>query len=393
MPESGFSFDVTASTANGSARQPADYTRLSETVTFDRSDFSPTTVNGQPRYWAVKVFTVSVVSDNVREANEYFTVNLAYSNPGLPHLSLGDRTATITVTDDRSTTVDLSLMAFGSTSRVSRGDELIYDYTLSNSGPATSTNTTVVTTLDRGVSFVAATSTAACTHSGRTTGGTVTCRFGTLRANETASAMVAVQVASTASGDITITSAASGNELDRAPADNTETVTAELDAPPQPVTNLRGTGAAAHIDLSWRRPADNGSPITRYVLERKDGGDYTVVSPAPGASATTYRDDQVTVGTTYTYRLLAVNADGDAEWSNEPSATPGVAPPPPPAATTATTAAAAGHRHRRRRWGRGQRPTGHPAADSLRSEDALVRGCRGRRQPAAPDSAGLEQRG
>ena len=50
MPESGFSFDVTASTANGSARQPADYTRLSETVTFDRSDFSPTTVNGQPRY-------------------------------------------------------------------------------------------------------------------------------------------------------------------------------------------------------------------------------------------------------------------------------------------------------------------------------------------------------
>ena len=180
MPESGFSFDFTASTANGSARQPADYSQLSDTVTFTRSNFSRTTVNGQSRYRAERTFTVSVVSDSVRESDENFTVNLAYSNPSLPYLSLGDRTATITVTDDLSTTVDLTLQGFGSPFRVSRGDELIYDYTLSNSGPATSTNTTVVTTLDRGVSFVAATSTAACTHSGRATGGTVTCRFGTL---------------------------------------------------------------------------------------------------------------------------------------------------------------------------------------------------------------------
>ena len=58
-PESGFSFDVTVATADGSATQPADYLRLSDTATFSRSDFSLTTVSGQRRYRAVKTFTVS----------------------------------------------------------------------------------------------------------------------------------------------------------------------------------------------------------------------------------------------------------------------------------------------------------------------------------------------
>ena len=327
IPESGSTFDFTASTANGSARQPGDYAPLSETVTFSPSDFSSEFVNGQPRYRASRTFTVSIPSDNIHESNENFTVNLAFSGPAQPHLSLGDRRATVTVVDDLSTTVDLSLQGFGLAFQVSRGDELVYDYTVSNSGPATSTNTTVVTTLDRGLNFVAATSTAACTRSGRT----VRCRFGTLGAGDAASAMIAVQVASSASADIAIASVASANELDQAPANNTDTVTAELDAPPQPITNLRATGAAAHVDLSWSRPADNGSPITAYVLERKEGaGDYVTLSSPPGVSATTYRDDQVTVDTTYTYRLFAVNDDGDAEPSNEASATPGAPPPPPP---------------------------------------------------------------
>ena len=89
--------------------------------------------------------------------------------------------------------------------------------------------------------------------------------------------------------------------------------------------------SAAFIELSWARPSDNGSPITRYELERKEAGEsYALVSPGPGVAATTYRDSQVSAGTTYTYQLRAVNADGDGEWSDEATATARETPPPPP---------------------------------------------------------------
>ena len=77
----------------------------------------------------------------------------------------------MTITDDISATVDLSTMVSGSPSRVSRGEELTYDYTVRNSGPAASTNTVVRSTLDRAVSFVSANHADKCGHSGGATGG------------------------------------------------------------------------------------------------------------------------------------------------------------------------------------------------------------------------------
>ena len=330
-PETSFSFDASVTTADGSATQPADYEPLSTTVTFSRSDFSPTTINGERRYRAEKQFNVLIKHDNALEPNERFTVRLAYSGPGQPHLLEGDLTATVTITDDISSTVDLAASVFGSSSRASRGDELVYSYTVTNNGPATSTRTVLTTTLDPGVSFISATSTFPCSHSGRSTGGVVTCEFGTLSTGGTASGTIAVRVAPTAAADITATFSANGRELDNSPGNNTTTGLTELDAPPQRVTSLRATGDTDHINLSWSRPADNGSPITAYELERKEeGGTYAPVSPPPAVSATTYLDNQVSDGTTYTYQLRAINADGEAEWSNESTATPGVTNPPPP---------------------------------------------------------------
>ncbi len=117
------------------------------------------------------------------------------------------------------------------------------------------------------------------------------------------------------------------DQLDRTPADNNDSVTTELDAAPRQITNLRASGATAHIDVTWSTPGDNGSPITRYELQRKEAGEsYALVTPGPSVAATTYRDNQVSTGTTYTYQLRAVNADGDAEWSNEATATARAAP-------------------------------------------------------------------
>ena len=335
MPESGFSFDVTVATANGSATQPADYQQLSDTATFNRSDFSLATVGGQRRYRAVKTFTVRVTHDTLLEPNETFTVTLNYADPSLPYLQGGRDTATVTITDDISSTVDLSTSVFGSSFRVSRGEELTYNYTVSNSGPAASTNTVVRSTLDRGVSFVSVTPADKCAHSGGATGGVVTCTFDTLDAGASEAGEIVVQVGPAASADIAITSIATGGELDRSPGNNTATAFTELFAPPEQVSNLSPIRSGVDfIELSWSRPSDNGSPITRYELERKEESEsYALVSPDPSVAATTYRDSQVSTGTTYTYQLRAVNADGDAGWSNEATATARVTPTPSPRRT------------------------------------------------------------
>ena len=66
-PESGFTFDFTVATANGTARQPDDYEQLSTTETFDRNDFSRTNVDGLFRWVASRNFTVRVKHDTVNE--------------------------------------------------------------------------------------------------------------------------------------------------------------------------------------------------------------------------------------------------------------------------------------------------------------------------------------
>ena len=181
----------------------------------------------------------------------------------------------------------------------------------------------MTSTLDQGVSFVSATPADKCAHSGGATGGVVTCTFDTLDAGASEAGEIVVQVGPAASADIAITSIATGGELDRRPADNTAADSTELVAPPEQVSNLSPIRSGVDfIELSWSRPSDNGSPITRYELERKEESEsYALVSPDPSVAATTYRDSQLSAGTTYTYQLRAVNADGDAEWSNEATAT------------------------------------------------------------------------
>ena len=255
----------------------------------------------------------------------------------------------MTITDDISSIVDLSTTVFGSPFRVSRGDELTYDYTVTNSGPAVSTNTVVRSTLDRGVSFVSATPADKCAHSGGATGGVVACTFDTLDAGASEAGEIVVQVGPAASADIAITSIATGGELDRSPGNNTATEFTELFAPPEQVSNLSPIRSGVDfIELSWARPADNGSPITRYELERKEESEsYALVSPDPSVAATTYRDSQVSAGTTYTYQLRAVNADGDAEWSNEATATAGGTTPTATATPTPRSGGGGGGGSRR----------------------------------------------
>ena len=324
-PENGFTFDFTVATANGAARQPDDYEMLSETVTFDRNNFSRSQVDGQPRYVASRNVTVQVKHDTIDEPLETFSVRLAFVGPSVPYLRRGDLTATITTTDDVASLADLRTTVNGNRGAVSPQDEITYNWSVSNSGPSASTNTVLTGTLDPGVTYMSDTPDGACRRSGRT----VTCTLGTLEANDTTDGTIVVGVADTASADLEFTAVARSDQLDRTPSDNDDSESTELRAAPRAITNLRATAHDSRVDLSWSAPGDNGSAITLYELERKSGtDDFTSVFPGPGSTATSYRDNDVVNGTEYVYQLRAVNVDGEATWSNEAKATPGVAQPP-----------------------------------------------------------------
>ena len=330
-PESGFTFDYTVNTRNGTARQPADYQQLSTTGTFGRNDFSRTLVDGHYRYTASRTFTVEVEHDTTDEPNETFTVRLAYAGSSEPYLIVGDTTATVTLTDDIASLTDLRTTVSADLGTVSRGNQLRYDWSIGNSGPSASTSTRLVATLADGASFVSATPSGQCSSSGNR----VTCTLGTLEVNDSVSGDIVVEIKETASKDLAFSARAYSDQLDRTPGDNTGSQHTELLAPPKVVTGLKTTPSSTYIDLSWAKPGDNGSEITGYTLERKvDDGEYQPVFPQPDSAATSYRDSDVEQGKEYTYRILAINTDGEAEWSIEISATPGR--PPAPGVTSGT---------------------------------------------------------
>ena len=78
--------------------------------------------------------------------------------------------------------------------------------------------------------------------------------------------------------------------------------------------------------LTWEAPADNGSAITGYKVYRRTAGTSSTLLATVNGSSLSYSDSQITAGTTYYYKVTAVNANGEGPASNEVSP----APPPPP---------------------------------------------------------------
>lgn len=67
--------------------------------------------------------------------------------------------------------------------------------------------------------------------------------------------------------------------------------------------------------LTWK---DNSSDETQFMIERKGGSaaDFTTVTQVT-FNVTQYHDAPLTSGTTYTYRVAAMNNAGMSPYSNE----------------------------------------------------------------------------
>ncbi len=95
-------------------------------------------------------------------------------------------------------------------------------------------------------------------------------------------------------------------------------------APYPPAGLVASTASPTSISLSWTTPSnDGGSPIIGYKIEAKIGtAAYTVLVSNTGTTSTSYVNSGLITGTTYTYRVSAINSIGTSGPSNEASATP-----------------------------------------------------------------------
>ena len=105
----------------------------------------------------------------------------------------------------------------------------------------------------------------------------------------------------------------------------------EGSAPDKP-TGLSATASHDRVVLTWDDPDDDaitGYVILRRVRENDVGGEFSELVPDTGTAATTYTDDTVKAGTTYTYRIKAINEHGVSDRSRWFHIDTRAAPKPP----------------------------------------------------------------
>jgi hypothetical protein len=92
--------------------------------------------------------------------------------------------------------------------------------------------------------------------------------------------------------------------------------------------SITATAGNSTVGLSWSAPANGGSAITGYKVYRgTSAGTETLLATV--GNVTVYADNSAVNGTTYFYRVAAVNGVGEGAQSNEVSATPASAPGAP----------------------------------------------------------------
>ena len=128
-----------------------------------------------------------------------------------------------------------------------------------------------------------------------------------VQADESKAITVQISFTDDAGNNETLTSAATG-----------AVSAAEPTEPPAKPTGLSATASHDSVTLTWDDPGDDsitGYVILRRVRENDVGGEFSELVPDTGSTATTYTDDTVVAGITYTYRIKAINEHGVSERS------------------------------------------------------------------------------
>ena len=152
---------------------------------------------------------------------------------------------------------------------------------------------------------------------------------GTSAGGEGSTAVGAVNGTTTSFTDLTVTNGTTYfytvkavNAVGTSQPSNEANATPQASVPGQP-TGLVASAGDAKVVLSWTVPnSDGGSPITGYNVYRSTtpGGEGS--TPYTTATSSSFTDTAVTNGTTYYYKVAAVNTVGTGPQSGEANATP-----------------------------------------------------------------------
>ena len=109
---------------------------------------------------------------------------------------------------------------------------------------------------------------------------------------------------------------------------------------PSAPTATSATAGDKEATVTWVAPADNGSSaITDYIIQYSSNGTYWSVFSDGVSNTTSAVVGGLTNGTTYVFRVAAVNAAGQGAWSLASSSVTPIAPPTPPTKLTVFPAA------------------------------------------------------
>lgn len=81
---------------------------------------------------------------------------------------------------------------------------------------------------------------------------------------------------------------------------------------PSQVSSVTAVRGDTEVGLSWDAPHDGGSPIIGYHIEKDDGSGWTDAVADTQSDATSFTVTGLTNGTTYTFRVSAINANTSA---------------------------------------------------------------------------------
>ena len=114
------------------------------------------------------------------------------------------------------------------------------------------------------------------------------------------------------------------------PWSQVETETQTVRGPSAPV-NLMATVDGTSVSLSWDAPTDNrGSSLTAYRIDRqRDNRAARTLTSSHATTTRMYEDSGLLPGQRYCYRVAAVNANGEGEFSEWVCATTESVPGPP----------------------------------------------------------------
>jgi fibronectin type 3 domain-containing protein len=116
---------------------------------------------------------------------------------------------------------------------------------------------------------------------------------------------------------------------------------ASAPAVPSAPQSLAATAGSGSVSLTWTPPASNGgAAITGYTIYRGTSPGGESGPPVATAAGTSFTDSGLTNGTTYYYKVAAVNAAGTSPQSGEASATPTAVQATVPSAPQSLTATA-----------------------------------------------------